>query len=95
MLAGACSGRRCARCSKRNRRATILFALLVPSPKHKEALKTNEAWVNEARALLGATLGLKLITRAKTWPPIADELWRFLLLSEFVFDLPSEPRRAH
>jgi PglZ domain len=72
----------------------ILFALLVPSPKHKEALKTNEAWVNEARALLGATLGLKLITRAKTWPPIADELWRFLLFSEFVLDLPSEPPAA-
>ena len=68
----------------------ILFALLVPSPKQTEALQANEAWVNEARALLGATLGLKLITRGKTWSSIADELWRFLLFSEFVFDLPSE-----
>jgi len=67
----------------------ILFALLVPSPKQKEALQANEAWVGEARALLGATLGLKLITRGKTWSSIADELWRFLLFSEFVFDLPS------
>jgi hypothetical protein len=68
----------------------ILFTLLVPSPKHKEALQANEAWVGEARALLGATLGLKLITRGKTWSSISDELWRFLLFSEFVFDLPSE-----
>ena len=28
-------------------------------------------------------------TRAKTWSPIADELWRFVLFSEFVFDLPT------
>lgn len=68
----------------------ILFALLVPSPKQKEALQANDAWVGEARALLGATLELKLITRGKTWSSIADELWRFLLFSEFVLDLPSE-----
>jgi hypothetical protein len=68
----------------------ILFALLVPSPGQKEALQANEAWAGEARALLSATLGLKLITRGKTWPSIGDELWRFLLFSEFVFDLPSE-----
>jgi hypothetical protein len=68
----------------------ILFALLVTSAKQKEALQANEAWVGEARALLDATLGLKLITRGKTWSSIADELWRFLLFSEFIFDLPSE-----
>jgi hypothetical protein len=68
----------------------ILFALLIPSPKQKEALEVNEAWVSEVRALLRATLGLKLITRGKTWSSVADELWRFLLFSEFVFDLPSE-----
>ena len=68
----------------------ILFALLVPSPKQKEALQNNETWVSEARALIGATLGLKLITRGKTWSSIVDELWRFLLYSEFVLDLPSE-----
>ena len=68
----------------------ILIALLVPSPKQREALQANEAWVGEARALLTATLGLKLITRGKTWSSIGDELWRFLLFSEFVFDLPPE-----
>jgi hypothetical protein len=68
----------------------ILFALLVPSPGQSEALQANDSWVSEARALLGATLGLKLITRGKTWSSIGDELWRFLLFSEFVFDLPPE-----
>jgi len=33
-------------------------------------------------------MGLKLVTRGKTWGSIADEVWRFLLFSEFVFDLP-------
>jgi hypothetical protein len=68
----------------------IVFALLIPSPKQKEALQANEIWVSEARALLGATLGLKLISRRKTLSSVADELWRFLLFSAFVFDLPSE-----
>ena len=36
------------------------------------------------------TLGLKLLTRGKTWTSISDEFWRFLLYSEFVFDLPGD-----
>jgi hypothetical protein len=67
----------------------ILFALLVPSPNQKDSLQAGEGWVGEARALLGAMLGLKLITRGRTWSAIADELWRFLLFSEFAFDLPA------
>ncbi len=70
--------------------AEILFALLVPSDAQKDALKREEAWVSEAKTLLESALGLKLVTRAKTWGPIADELWRFLLFSEFVFDLPDD-----
>ena len=31
---------------------------------------------------------MSLKTRGKTWNAIADELWRFVLFSEFVFDLP-------
>jgi len=33
-------------------------------------------------------VGLQLKTRSKSWQPVAEELWRFLLYSEFVFDLP-------
>lgn len=67
----------------------ILFALLVPSEIQQSALKANEGWVTEVRDLLRNSLGLALKTKGKTWSSIADELWRFVLFSEFVFDLPS------
>jgi len=66
----------------------ILFALLNPSAAQKDDLKGQESWVSEAKELFLSSMGLKLVSRGKTWPPIADELWRFLLFSEFVFDLP-------
>jgi hypothetical protein len=66
----------------------ILFAVLVPNPNQLESLKASDAWVPEIRTLLTNTLGLKLKTKSKNWSPIADELWLFLLFSEFVYDLP-------
>lgn len=66
----------------------ILFALLAPSDAQKNALKNQDAWVSEAKELFSTSLGMRLKTRGKTWSPIADELWRFVLFSEFVFDLP-------
>jgi len=66
----------------------ILLALLAPNDRQSQALKDSDAWVKEARALLKALLGLSLKTKGKTWSSIADELWRFLLFSEFRFDLP-------
>ncbi|MBS1808655.1 MAG: PglZ domain-containing protein [Acidobacteria bacterium] len=68
----------------------ILIALLAPTETQSNALKEQEGWSKEARDLLKATIGLELKTRGKTWSPIAEELWRFLLFSEFVFDLPGE-----
>jgi hypothetical protein len=66
----------------------ILAALLVPSASQTEALKGQEGWLQEAHDFLRATLGLSVMTRAKTWSALADELWRYVLFSEFVFDLP-------
>ncbi|WP_295390493.1 PglZ domain-containing protein [uncultured Thiodictyon sp.] len=66
----------------------ILFALLAPGAHQAQALKGQDTWVGEARDLFKAAFGLKLKTRAKAWSTIADELWRFVLFSEFVFDLP-------
>lgn len=66
----------------------ILFALLAPRDHQKKTLAAQAHWVAEAKELLRLCLGLKLITRGKTWATIADELWRFVLYSEFVFDLP-------
>lgn len=67
----------------------ILFSLLVPSDNQQTALKANETWVTEVKELLKASIGLDLKTRGKTWSAIAEELWRFVLFSEFAFDLPS------
>ncbi len=66
----------------------ILFALLVPSDAQKAALKGSDSCVSEARDLLRNSMGLTLKTRGKTWDSVANELWRFVLFSEFVFDLP-------
>ncbi|MFH2063617.1 MAG: PglZ domain-containing protein [Pseudomonadota bacterium] len=68
----------------------ILFALLAPTENQKQALEAKEGWVSEAKELLAMCLSLKLITRGKTWSSISDELWRFVLYSEFVFDLPGD-----
>src|SRR5258708_15221125 len=67
----------------------ILLALLAPTEKQIEALNASEGWAPEAKALLAKALGLKLMTKGKTLSSIADELWRYLLFSEFSFDLPS------
>lgn len=66
----------------------ILLALLAPSGAQAEALKSDGGWMEEAREFLRATLALALKTRGKSWGALADELWRFVLFSEFVFDLP-------
>lgn len=66
----------------------ILAALLAPNMNQAEALKAQEGWVQEARDFLRATLAMTVKTRGKTWTSLADELWRYVLFSEFVFDLP-------
>jgi len=66
----------------------ILAALLAPNAAQAEALKGQEGWVQEARDFLRATLAMTVKTRGKTWAALADELWRYVLFSEFVFDLP-------
>jgi len=66
----------------------ILFSLLTPNEKQLNALKNGESWVSEVKDLLDGSLGLVLKTKGKTWSTIADELWRYVLFSEFVFDLP-------
>lgn len=66
----------------------ILLALLVPTEKQKESLESDKAWISEAKNLFQSALGLKLATKGKSWSAVADELWRFVLFSEFVLDLP-------
>jgi hypothetical protein len=64
----------------------ILLCLLVPKPENESAFKSNAAWVDEMREFLSRTLGHKLRTKGQTRASIADEVWRLVLFSEFVFD---------
>jgi hypothetical protein len=66
----------------------ILFSFLCPTDQQKEALSNDDTWVSELRQLLKTSIGLTLITKGKTRSTISDELWRYILFSEFVFDLP-------
>ena len=66
----------------------ILTAILAPYEEQKQQLKGGEGWLEELRDLLQSVLGMKLVTKAKQRDSIAHEVWRFLLFSEFVFDLP-------
>lgn len=66
----------------------ILASLLAPTTAQTEAMKAQEGWGQEARDFLRAALAMKVKTHAKSWPLLADELWRYVLFSEFVFDLP-------
>ena len=68
----------------------LLLALLAPTSVQNEMLKKQSGWEIEARQLIESTLKYNLKTKAKTQIGIADELWRFILFSEFVFDLPQE-----
>ena len=68
----------------------LLAALLAPTERQNQALKQKENWALETKAFLKATLAMDLKTRGKTWASLADELWRYVLFSEFVFDLPGE-----
>lgn len=68
----------------------ILLALMVPNETQRTSLKEQDGWIQEARDFLRITVGLSLKTRGKTWIALADELWRYMLFSEFVFDLPCE-----
>jgi hypothetical protein len=65
----------------------IVLALLAPTVKQQEALTKDKTWYNEYKAIASMT-GLQ--TKEKNYLAVQNELWRFLLFSEFVFDLPIE-----
>jgi hypothetical protein len=77
-------------CLKVDSGREILLALLEPSDAQAAALRSDEGWVAEVKDFLSATLGMSLKTRGKTWAAISEEIWRFVLFSEFVFDLPED-----
>ncbi|MGA2223091.1 MAG: PglZ domain-containing protein [Syntrophobacteraceae bacterium] len=70
--------------------AEILVAILSPTETQQKALEQDEAWPAEFKDFARSTLGLKLKTKSQKWGPIQEELARYVLLSEFVLDLPGE-----
>jgi len=73
---------------KANSSSEILVAFLSPSEAECQTLTQDKAWVPEFREFVAATLGLKPKSKSEQWAVLTDELWRFVLFSEFVFDLP-------
>ena len=69
--------------------ADLIIGLLIPTSDQSSALKQTDGWLPELKSLLKNTIGLSLKTRSKDPAKIADEIWRFILFSEFCFDLPS------
>ena len=67
--------------------ANLLFKFMVAGKDDQAKLATESSWVTEAQSLLSSSLGLTLRTKQSSWSAISDELWRFVLFSEFVFDL--------
>lgn len=68
----------------------ILTAFLSPNRDQRAALDKDDSWVPEIRNFCLSILGFGLKTKGHKWASIADELWRFVLFSEFVFDLPEK-----
>ena len=68
----------------------IFLGILSPKPAQEDALKQDPTWSAEVREFVLRSLGHKLRTRGQTRASIAEELWRVILFSEFVFDSAGE-----
>jgi hypothetical protein len=66
----------------------ILSSLLAPTITQAESLKDHNGWMQEARDFFQAAIGMTIKTKSKSWSTWSEELWRYVLFSEFVFDLP-------
>ncbi|MBK7566194.1 MAG: PglZ domain-containing protein [Bacteroidetes bacterium] len=65
----------------------IILALLAPTVKQQEGLTKDKTWYKEYKDI-ASLIGLQI--KEKNYAALQNELWRFLLFSEFVFDLPIE-----
>jgi PglZ domain len=66
----------------------ILVAIMSPSKAQEKSLKEDTAWLSEFKQFLKTTIGITLKTKSRKYNTINRELWRLVLFSEFVFDLP-------
>jgi hypothetical protein len=68
----------------------IILAIMAPSKSEKTVLDDKHDWLAEAKELFSVCLGLTLDDQKTDWDSVSAQLWRFVLFSEFVFDLPVE-----
>lgn len=67
----------------------ILVHLLKPSSKQLEKLTSDSNWISEFKELLRRNIGVELKTQIQEFSAVQAELWRLMLFSEFIFDLPN------
>ena len=67
----------------------LAVAILAPNDAQRAALSADDSWLDEAITFANSTLGCKIATKKRKWEALRDELWRFVLFSEFAFDLPA------
>lgn len=70
--------------------AEILAAFLCPTETQAAALNEDASWQTEFKDFCADVLGYAPKTKSQKWAMLSSELWRFMLFSEFVFDLPGE-----
>ena len=68
--------------------AEILTTVMSPTKKQKGALIKSSTWVSEIKQFLSAVLDYPLKTKSEKLSTISNELWRFILFSEFALDMP-------
>jgi len=68
--------------------AEILAAVMSPTGKQQIALEEDGAWLDEFKRFLTAVLDCRLKTKSAKLSTVAAEIWRYVLFSEFTFDLP-------
>ncbi|HRQ87156.1 MAG TPA: PglZ domain-containing protein, partial [Bacteroidia bacterium] len=71
--------------------AEILITLMTPREEQEPALKRTGACRREALDFLQQVTGFQAKEATASWSIIRSELWRYILFSEFVFDLPEGP----
>jgi hypothetical protein len=68
----------------------MLVKFLTAEGKTLAGLKATSHWVKDLKELVARTLGLKLEGPKEAVEQLQEQLWRFLLFSEFAADLPVE-----
>ncbi|MCS4201501.1 PglZ domain-containing protein [Salinibacter ruber] len=68
----------------------IVRSLLCPSDKQRRKLEQDQTWWSEYETFASRVLGFEPTAGSESLDEMQDELARYVLFSEFVFDLPDE-----